>query len=789
MKLFKDYGILGINARNLLYLKPFNSKKAIRMADSKLKTKQFLSARGIPVPKLFFVIRNVDELYKFDLETLPTQFVLKPNMGFGGEGIIPFVGRKNGVFEKSSGQYLSQDEIVEHIGDILEGRFSITGLDDTAFFEQLITVDDVLSAYSYKGLPDIRIVVHNLIPVMAMLRLPTKESQSRANLHQGAIGVGIDISNGKATHIIQNNRIIDEVPGFGTIRGLDIPFWEEILLIASKVQLETNLGYMAVDIAIDRTLGPVLLEINARAGLGVQVANLAPLKRRLDRVQGVKVSSPEKGVRIAQDVFGNKIVKGPLKIIDKQIIGNREKISILSKEGTRIVWASINPLIEKTLIDRSLASDLLKKNNHDQLKLKFSLANKRIQTVAYIEDFTGKSYEVVIGRRDMNGFLIDPNKGRNIELKNLLQDQNKTVKKNILNYAGLDKQIISLDKVLKLLFYLKPKNYSTEREKFLKNEKYNPKFEYNKPKFNSVHLLEKLKLLEETCDDSSICILFKEKIEELRKKINLIDAIGTDSFTRKSEDLYGSPSDHLILLAHQKIKEMPDSFIHAGTPLSNEEIITEMKGTLKKYRLSNWKIKIKKDMVADCTAGKQNALFVRDGAGFTRDRLRMIIAHEIETHILTAENGKFQPYQLFNRGFADYLETQEGLAIWNQEHVLDHDHSKNYRSAMLVLIVKYAYDHSFSETAAYAMNMGMSLAKAFRTVSKIKRGIINTEQHGAFTKESIYFSGYLQIKNFVANGGDLKDIYFGKYNLKDMHLIKSIPNLVQPKFLPEFLIQ
>ena len=225
-------------------------------------------------------------------------------------------------------------------------------------------------------MPDIRVVVHNLIPVMAMLRLPTKESDGKANLHLGAVGVGIDIANGNATHVVYKNKIVNEVPGMGSIKGLKIPYWDKILLIASNVQLTTNLGYMAVDIAIDRNIGPVLLEINARAGLGVQIANLAPLRKRLERIQGLKVSSPEKGVRIAQDMFGNKIVKEVKKIGGKEIIGSREKITIHDKDGKRIVWASINPLLEKTLIDVGLVNDLGLDPHSKNVRIKFSLSEK-----------------------------------------------------------------------------------------------------------------------------------------------------------------------------------------------------------------------------------------------------------------------------------------------------------------------------------------------------------------------------------------------------------------------------
>ena len=41
---------------------------------------------------------------------------------------------------------------------------------------------------------------------MAMLRLPTKASGGRANLHQGAIGAGVDLVTGVTHHAVLKNR-------------------------------------------------------------------------------------------------------------------------------------------------------------------------------------------------------------------------------------------------------------------------------------------------------------------------------------------------------------------------------------------------------------------------------------------------------------------------------------------------------------------------------------------------------------------------------------------------------
>ncbi|NIA02417.1 MAG: hypothetical protein GWP15_03465, partial [Nitrospirae bacterium] len=415
---FSNKGILGINARNLLYIRPYNKKKAIKLADDKIKTKQFLSARDIPVPKMYSSIRTVEDLEKFDFNALPNSFALKPNHGFGGEGIIPVVNKKENFWITASGEKVTKETLKDHIRDIIDGRFSISNIGDTAFFEQYIIADDVLGAYSYKGLPDIRVVVHNLIPVMAMLRLPTKESKGKANFHLGAVCVGIDIAKGETTFMTYKNKVIEELPeGLGDIRGLKIPNWDEILHIASNVQLITNLGYLAADICIDKSTGPVLLEINARAGLSVQIANLAPLRKRLERIEGVKVTSPTKGVRIAKDMFGNIMEKEIAYLSGKEVISSEENIEIIRKNGVIRILAKIDTGEERSTIDEEMAmkAGLLENTeNYDDekstLKIKLVIKNKRTQTVVDVEKIPNKKYKMIIGSRDLQNFLIDTNK-------------------------------------------------------------------------------------------------------------------------------------------------------------------------------------------------------------------------------------------------------------------------------------------------------------------------------------------------------------------------------------------
>lgn len=793
--IFSSKGILGINARNLLYIRPYNAKKAIRLADDKIKTKQFLSARGIPVPKLYAIIRDSTELEKFDFNSLPNQFVIKPNQGFGGEGIIPVLDKKNGLYTTPGGRQLDKQDFRDHIQDILDGRYSISNVSDYAFFEQLIVSDERIGKFSYEGLPDIRVVVHNLIPVMAMLRLPTRESHGKANLHQGAVGVGIDIAKGECTHITYKNHIIEELPdNLGKIRGVKIPYWNDILMIASRVQLITNLGYMAADICLDRHSGPVLLEINARAGLGVQIANLAPLRKRLERIEGVKVTTPQKGVRLAKDMFGNVVEKEIEQLSGKQIVSTEEKVEIIQKKGNFRVWAKIDTSQAVSTLDETTAEQhglLDNEENYDDekstLKLKFAIKDKRIQTVVNIEKIPSEKYKMTLGSRDLKNFLIDishETEKQPIKVKKTSAPQE--ISKLTVNFNEIDQELVSLDSKIKLLYHLRPINLESEKVKFFNNPTQNPQFEYPQLKFDPLELVDRLGKI--IADNSPLGQIFTDKKREIALKIKLLESIDETDFTQTSIELFGRPQAAEIAHCQELILKNNPSGKNSGEIIYGaKEAQVEFEKAFTQYGLKNWKVKVKENMVADCVAGKNNRLFVRQQAEFSLERIKALITHEIETHIITAENGKMQPYAIFNRGLADYLKTQEGLAVYNVEHRQHLPFNQNHKALGHVLAIHAALESSFVEIFELLLNLGFSDEQAFRAALKAKRGYMDTGKKGAFTKDYIYYKGYYEVKEFIENGGNLQDLYIGKIAIADIEKVKKIHGIIPPRILPVWL--
>jgi alpha-L-glutamate ligase-like protein/uncharacterized protein (TIGR02421 family) len=785
---FSNYGVLGLNARNLLYVKPFNPRKVVAFADDKLKTKAFLSARGVPTAKIYARIENRDQLREFDFNQLPNECVLKPNYGFGGEGILILRGKKNGSFLRNGKEPISNAQIAEHIEDILDGMFSVNGRRDTAFFEQILLSHDCFARFRPVGLPDIRVIVFNLVPIMAMLRIPTKESDGKANIHLGGIGIGIDLSKGVTTHAAQYHGMIKELPHGGSPSGIQIPYWDDILLICSRIQQITNIGYLAVDIAIDENMGPALLEVNARAGLMVQVANLAPLRARLERVQGISVSSPEKGVRIGQDLFGGEKVTSLEKeeVTSKPVLGTHESI-VISGDGTNIeVPCLISPERERTVFTPKLIESLQGKGalevedkKEKTYRVKFTLANTKLQTLIGVGEVQGED-RAIIGRRDLAGFLIDPSKETSAPIA-----KKASIKADL---RAVDKMLSQIDRDLLLLKHLKPVNLEEERMRLEQDRKYNPIFQYREP---AIDLNEAERKLTSRIEDTShLGILLEKKRCELLTRIEMLKMRGNSTrFTQQSRALFGAPTSALIRAAKAEIAHRKACDLSAPKKelLTSEQVQKIFTKALERYSLHDWQATVRPKLVADCTVGGQH-VYIREAALFEQIHIDALIAHEIETHILTAENGSHQPFAIFRNGCANYLDTQEGLAIYNQNRIYGPFHEKRYNPPRNLLGLAFGLEHSFAETRKYLEEeLGYTAEKALNQTISIKRGLSDTSEPGGFTKSLVYFRGLRAIEQFIKDGGDLARLYVGKIAIEDLDLIEKIPELQTPLLLPSFL--
>jgi alpha-L-glutamate ligase-like protein len=425
--------ILGINARSSEYL-ILNKKGARKRCDDKLLTKKFLRKYKIAHPKLLKKFSSLEESRSFDWMKLnnPRGFVIKPVQGLAGNGILiikkpsKFAGEWRGI----RGEKYSASDLMFHTNDIIEGRFSRNNIPDQAIVEERVTIHPKFAKLASGGTPDVRVAVFNGVPVMAMLRLPTDESGGRANLHQGAIGLGIDLATGITTFGVYKDKLVKYFPGIPNkkVNGISIPFWKSCLLIASEAAMANKLFYGAVDMLLDKEKGPLVIELNDQPGLSIQLANRAGLKRRLERVEGLEVESAEKGAMISKSLFASKFANRVKNVPgEKRIVGIFEKVKIrIGKKQKKEINAKIDTGAKSTSIDRKLAEELglLKQENilwekkfksalgvqkRELIKIIFWLKGKRIETRAGVTDRHNLRRKIIIGRRDLRDFLVDSN--------------------------------------------------------------------------------------------------------------------------------------------------------------------------------------------------------------------------------------------------------------------------------------------------------------------------------------------------------------------------------------------
>ena len=419
--------ILGLNARNQLFSYNYNTLGSKKIADSKIQTARVLRKADVPTPSILAKFKIPQDILNFDWNSLPSSFALKPSRGLGGEGII--VVKRRARIGKGwisvQKERVTIEDLKLHILDILEGAYSMGNEPDVAFIQEYVGRHKAFRKYAYRGTPDIRIIVFNKVPIMAMLRLPTRESQGRANLHQGAVGVGVDIATGITTKAIWHGEQIVYKPGTERkLRGIKIPDWTKILETAVKTQIASGLGYLGVDIVLHPDAGPQVLEINAQPGLQIQLANLAGLKKRLERVEDLEVRDAEHGVKIAKALFAERFADRVAAEEGIKTVNIWENAKVVSGDGRKIdVNAKIDTGAWRTSIDKTLAEKLgiltgsnilwtktvkssLGRETRPVVALSFYLAGRKIKTIASVANRSNLKTPLIIGRRDLSGFLV-----------------------------------------------------------------------------------------------------------------------------------------------------------------------------------------------------------------------------------------------------------------------------------------------------------------------------------------------------------------------------------------------
>ena len=311
----KSLGVVGMNDRNINLIARHNPRRLFPLVDNKLKTKLLAKEHGLPTPGLIGSLSLQHEVREMEtiIEDHPG-FAIKPATGSGGKGILVIVDRQEEAYVKGSGVLVDSLHLKRHASNILSGLFSLGGSPDIAIIEELIRPDPLYHDLSIEGVPDLRVIVYRGFPIMAMLRLSTRASDGKANLHQGAVGVGVCVLTGRTVNAVQFDKQVTIHPDTGAdLHEIQIPGWDRLLTLAARCAEASGLGYLGVDLVLDVNKGPMLLELNARPGLAIQIANgegLMPCIKAIDALPPQDFRKPaDTRVAIGKEVLA-AIVSG-----------------------------------------------------------------------------------------------------------------------------------------------------------------------------------------------------------------------------------------------------------------------------------------------------------------------------------------------------------------------------------------------------------------------------------------------------------------------------------------------
>ncbi|MBT3262196.1 DUF1704 domain-containing protein [Candidatus Woesearchaeota archaeon] len=347
------------------------------------------------------------------------------------------------------------------------------------------------------------------------------------------------------------------------------------------------------------------------------------------------------------------------------------------------------------------------------------------------------------------------------------------------------KEIRAADKILadatsQLPFSLiNPINASYAKKVFMSNKSKNPTLKYTLPTTKLLALRQKLSSIAIEERDFLDTIIV-ERQRELIRHVDLLNSLGCFDFTEKSVKVFGLPSKKLINKAYRILNDKLN--LKPAKKILKKDAVKILMENLRRFNL-DYKIK-NKDLVTSCSVESDKKLIIlKQKERFSKNFINRLIVHEIGTHAFRYENGKKQELQIFKKGLAKYLITEEGLAVYNEERfgLLKKVFLQNY--AGRVIAVNTAQKNSFFKTFR-ELRRFFDKNKAFQLTLRAKRGLVDTSLPGGFSKDYIYLDGYYQVKNFVSRGGNINDLYFGKIGLKDVKFVKEL-KLKKPDLLPE----
>ncbi len=812
-----NFWILWINARNLHYIGKHNPVKSVRLADNKITTKLFLTERWIPLPETYAVIQNRSELAHFDFFSLPhTDFIIKPARWSRGRGIFRVKKLKDYVVDHSlfttsltptnwlsslfwtkkvahevkeqhrfevQGQVISESLLKTYCLDILDGKESLQGKPDHILIEEMLIPWDGFEAFCEQGLADIRVIVYNFVPVAAMLRVPTEASAGKANLDRGWVWLGVEVGSGKIQSMFLNGNVYKEIfpEPYTQFLWKKLSYREDILQRSTQIQYYVNLWYLALDRVITETW-PKLLEINARAGLKIQLALDLPLRHRLEKIGDLKIDSPEKGVEICQTLFSqhktgliapNRILPQHAYATIRNSLWVQHEVTVnidLSKSGVRM--------------DEWLAAEF---KQMPSCTITYPYDAAKVVFDTWEVDSKLWAHQIVLWGDIVKNYFVKPVVAGIMKKEFFRPEMIFSHEQDLLHL--LDSKLARLWSKLIFSRYLRPQNFLEQFDKFLSLQgKYNPTFTYQRPSEKKLMQIKselsyiRDEFRQKSVIESPLLQLFGDKLDELFIKQQLLVAYKKQDFELLA---YLQPqyrwlyNESLAVESRNRLQVIHNDRKDLWPVLWRKSIKREVF----QYLHARWwdavEVKFTPDTFARMSVkkyGSRLVLQISSGSTFRKLDLYAALAHEL-VHIERYSNATESSWQILSRGTAGYFIDEEWLAIWAAEQELPDAYEK---TAMWekYLYIKDAFSHNYVQMAdIIRTDSDKSLNIIFKDVYRLKRGVEDTIIIHPWTsslKDGIYVQWYTRVSDWIASWSNISELMVGKIKIEDRPYFFSI---------------
>ena len=370
-------------------------------------------------------------------------------------------------------------------------------------------------------------------------------------------------------------------------------------------------------------------------------------------------------------------------------------------------------------------------------------------------------------------------------LKNFDQKKKEKALKEI---KKIEKRYLDLIKDLALNY---PKCFNLAKEKALFFEKikngevYNPQFIYEQDKYHQKRLnaLENFyKSISLKGDIFSLKKIYKDKIADLINIIHYHQNWGDAESTKHVIKSKGKVSFLLFLKAKNFCKKYKVKVLKSKK-IGAKELGSNLREYLKNLTAEEIELKYTKGLASRVNINaREHVLEIKPNAEFTELDLERLKVHEIAVHFMRYFNAKKLETVVLEMGTASYLETEEGLAVYNEEKHGVLQNSQMFIYAGRVIASYYTLRKGFYDIFQILKNYGFSDKEAFSITFRVKRNISDSAELGGFTKDYVYFSGYHKIKKY-AKKNDISDLFLGKFSLKELPKLKKYIKYIKERRL------